>query len=211
MASMGPRVNRQGVTTSWRVQVRDKSGRMHGPSFKTEAEAEEFRSLVEQLGWEAVAEMQAVATGKGGNTSLDALRQVVMSNDFTSWHIVDPLKAHAVLVSNVAIAVEWERDLEAARNRDERAYSGYAGLTREAHVVRVLFNGQPIIQETMLSVELDMKRGRTRALFVPLAQEQRGRWKADVLAFTLVKLVNDLCWRGGFGEYLESSRVAVSD
>jgi hypothetical protein len=184
---------------------------MHGPSFKTEAEAEEFKSLVERLGWETVAEMQATASGKADHVSLDALRQVVMSNHSARWHIVDQLQPRAVLESNVAIAVEWPRDRDALRNQEDGAYSCYAGLlTRETHVARVLLNGQPIIQETLLTVELAAKRGRTGVLFVPLAYRERRRWKADALAFTLAKLVNALWGRGGFEEYMASAGVAAS-
>ena len=181
---------------------------MHGASFKSKAAAEQFSGLVDKLGWEAATDTQVITTGKADRLSLKALHHIVTSSSSGDWHMVTPIETRAVLESNVAIAIEWHQDPEAVRNRDAGAYPCYTGLTRETHVVRVLFNGQPILQETMLTVDVSANRGRTNALFVPLAYEKRRRWKADALAFQLAKLANGLLWRDGFAEYMAAMGVA---
>lgn len=78
-------------------------------------------------------------------------------------------------------------------------------------MARILFNGQSIIEETMLVVDVTATRGRTQVLFVPLVYRERRRWKADALAFTLAQLVNNLWGRVGFEDYMKTAGVVASN
>jgi hypothetical protein len=118
----------------------------------------------------------------------------------------DLLGDSAVLESDLSIALKWERDLNAERGDDD-AYPCYTGLTRGADVVRVLYQGQPIFQETLLTVIIKSRRRRDEALLVQIAHLSRRKWYADAIPYALARLVNGLWWRFGYESYMETAGV----
>jgi hypothetical protein len=185
---------------------------MRQATFPLRPDADDFAASVDRQGWEAAY----AALGRGdagplpGLMSLDMLREIVLKTDLSNWDMPDLMGHKAVLESDISIAIQWERDLTAMRGGDD-AYSCYTGLTRDLDVVQVLFHGQLILQETLLTVKFPSRWKRGGILFVPLAHMSRRRWRADALSFALAGLVNSLLWREGYEEYMEASGVHRAD
>jgi hypothetical protein len=138
--------------------------------------------------------------------SLGELRETVIKSDLSDWYTVDHRRKRAILESDISIAIQWERDVNALRGSPD-AYSCYTGLTKDLHVGRVLVHGQPIFEETLLTVKFPSRSTYGGILFVPLAYHSRRRWHTDALSFALARLVNRFCWREGYESYMEGAGV----
>jgi hypothetical protein len=186
---------------------------MRGATFPLREAADEFGAAVERLGWELA--FAALGDDDGAllrrSMTLDRLREIALESDSSDWHMPDFLGSSAVLKADLSVAITWERDANAERPDDD-AYPCYAGLMRGAEMVRVFYNGQPVLQETLLTLHIDKtRRRREEVLFVPRAHLSRRRWYADVLPYALAGLVNALCWRFSYEWYMEASGVRPSD
>lgn len=195
---------------SWRVQGRDRTGRMRGVTFPDRADADAFGEMVDRVGWDAArATLGGDPVVKVEPLSLDRLRLLIVESDSENWHTVDLWGGkRAVYEPDVSIAVEWERDAEAMRDerRREVSFECYPGLTRELSIGKVLVHGQPIVQTPLFTVKQTWRK-RDSYLFVPWAVLNRRKWTADAFDFELARIINLVSWRSGYEAYMESCQV----
>lgn len=199
---------------SWRVQGRDRTGRMRGVTFNDRADADAFGELVDRLGWDAArVTLGGDPEVKVAPLSLDGFRLLVIESDSSDWHLVDRWDANcsrAVCGPDISVAVDWEHDRAASRAAIEEGieYPCYPGLTRDRYAARVLFHGQPIVK-TLLLVVKETHRKRDEYFFVPHARSYRRRWQADYFGFGLARAINAVSWGYGFESYMERVGVQV--
>jgi hypothetical protein len=139
------------------------------------------------------------------------LKEIVLDPN-SNWETVPEFYGdRAVLESNIAITLEWPRDLQADAG-DEDANGCYTGLTRDIFAARVLYCGQPVLQETLLMVKTGSKRPRNGWFYVPVAYRPKQSWRTTAVAFSLARIVNGFHFRGGdFVSYMARTGVQVAE
>ncbi|WP_431279892.1 hypothetical protein [Leifsonia poae] len=178
-------------------------------TFPLRADADDFGDTVDQLGWELAFASLGSDEGASmtGQMSLEGLRELVMKSVESDWHMPDFMGDAAVLKSNLSVALNWEAE-GTPEWRDDDAYSCYPERVPGIEVVRVLFQGQEVIHETLLTVRIEPnRRRREEVLFVPRPYRPGRKWYAEEVAFALAGLVNNLRWCYSYEGYMEEVGV----